>query len=79
MLHYIWEKRNDVLNKLLYHCNRKSLAELLVRIIQVETIDLELSHQGWFREIRHKFLSEFVLKLRSNDLEVLFIYYLGSG
>jgi len=55
----------------LYHCNRKSLAELLVRLIQIETTDVELSHQAWVKELRHNFLSEFVLKLKSEDLEVI--------
>jgi hypothetical protein len=43
----------------------------LVRLIQIETTDVELSHQAWVKELRHNFLSEFVLKLKSEDLEVI--------
>ena len=41
-----------------------------MKIVQVETTDVDLCMEMWFREKRHVFMSNYVVKLKSEDLEV---------
>jgi hypothetical protein len=70
VLNYIYTKKSQFLNRLVYHTNRKSLVELLPKLLQIESCDVELSKEPNIQQKRNEIISEFVLKLKSNNFEV---------
>ena len=70
MLNYIYKQKADFILKVVRHSNRKSIIDLLPKLIQIESYDLDLAKDPKIKEIRVEVLTEFIKKLNSNDLEV---------
>ena len=70
MLNYIYKQKADFILKVVRHSNRKSIIDLLPKLVQIESYDLDLSKDPKIKEIRVEVLTEFIKKLKSNDLEV---------
>lgn len=78
MLNYIYKQKPDLLLKVIQHSNRKAIIDLLPKLIQVESYDCDLAKEATTKTIRVEVLTEFVKKLKSNDLEVICTIILGS-
>ena len=52
--------------------------ELLPRLLHIDITNMELSKETNVSEKRHNLISEYVLKLKSNDIEVLILLKIGS-
>ena len=71
ILRYLYIQKPSLISCIINHSNRRAIIDILPKIIQIESHDVEFSKNTSALSIRIEVIKEFILKLKSNNFEVI--------
>ena len=67
MINYLFTYRPEILDKIVFHADRKSIIELLPKLLNFDSL---VSQTEELDKLRKNLISKVILKLNSDDFEV---------